>query len=413
MSQIFYLVIIFALLTIFNWRQISTVLGQQPPGHSLLNPFDSFGIHDFNLWSVLMMILLAIYSTMAWQNSSAYNSAALTPHEGRMGIVLSRWREMGKIAVVTLLGVCAVTYLHHPDFAAGSAHVRQIVQRIADPQAREQMEAPIALAYLLPVGIKGLLCAVLLMAVFGGDATHLHSWGSILIQDVFLPLRKKPFSPRQHIWVLPLLHRRRGAFRFSLRHAVPANGIHQHVVPGYAGHLHRWCRLGHRRRPLLEKRNRPRRLGRHDHRFIPFPRRIICRQIYGAGFPLNGLQISFFTALVAIVVYILVSLMTCHEDFNMDRMLHRGAYAIKLPVSDEPSVLPKSKPWLGKLIGFDDNFTPADKWIAGGLFGYSMIYLVIFVGGTIWNLIAPWPLSVWSTLLAYCRRGLCAFSSRS
>ncbi len=40
MAQLFYLVIIVTLLSIFNWHQISTVLISQPPHHSLMNPFD-------------------------------------------------------------------------------------------------------------------------------------------------------------------------------------------------------------------------------------------------------------------------------------------------------------------------------------------------------------------------------------
>ena len=392
MSQIFYLVIIITLLALFHWSQISTVLGARPPGQSLLNPFDSFGIQDFNLWSVLMMILVAVYSTMAWQNSSAYNSAALTPHEGRMGVVLGRWREMGKIAVATLLGVCAVTYLHHPDFAAGSAQVETMVHHIADPQAREQMEAPIALSHLLPVGVKGLLCAVLLMAVFGGDATHLHSWGSILIQDVLLPLRKKPFRPQQHIWILRCSITGVAVFGFlfgiffqqteyismwfQVTQAIFTGGAGSAIIGGLY-----WKKGTAEAAWAAMIAGSGLSVGG-----------ILCRQIYGHSFPLNGLQISFFAALIAIAVYIVVSLLTCREDFNLDRMLHRGAYA-----TGAVKVAPRRKISLSSLIGFDDNFTRSDKWIAGGLFGYSMIYLVLFLVGTAWNLIAPWPLSVWSS----------------
>ena len=52
--------------------------------------------------------------------------------------------------------------------------------------------------------------------------------------------------------------------------------------------------------------------------------------------------------------------------------------------------------WLGKLIGFDENFTRGDKWIAGGLLGWMVFWFAVFVVGTIWNLAAPWPLPVWS-----------------
>jgi solute:Na+ symporter, SSS family len=78
----------------------------------------------------------------------------------------------------------------------------------------------------------------------------------------------------------------------------------------------------------------------------------------------------------------------------MDRLLHRGAYAVK----EEKEFETKSRKQVtwGKLIGLDENFTLGDKWLAGGLFGWSMIWFVVFVVGTIWNLFAPWPITVWS-----------------
>jgi len=85
MSQLFYLVIIAALLLMFTWGEISHVLGNRPTGQSLLNPFDSMGLKDFNLWYVLMSLFVTVYGTMAWQNASAYNSAAISPHASVMG----------------------------------------------------------------------------------------------------------------------------------------------------------------------------------------------------------------------------------------------------------------------------------------------------------------------------------------
>ncbi|MCX6996368.1 MAG: hypothetical protein NTV49_04625 [Kiritimatiellaeota bacterium] len=49
-SGLFYLVVIFALLALFRWDQIASALAAQPPGHSLLNPFDSLQLKDFNIW---------------------------------------------------------------------------------------------------------------------------------------------------------------------------------------------------------------------------------------------------------------------------------------------------------------------------------------------------------------------------
>ena len=52
---------------------------------------------------------------------------------------------------------------------------------------------------VLPVGVLGLLCAVMFAAFISTHDTYLHSWASIFIQDVVLPLRKKPLTPAQHI----------------------------------------------------------------------------------------------------------------------------------------------------------------------------------------------------------------------
>ena len=39
----------------------------------------------------------------------------------------------------------------------------------------------------------------ILAAFISTHDTYMHSWGSILLQDIILPLRKKAFSPQKHI----------------------------------------------------------------------------------------------------------------------------------------------------------------------------------------------------------------------
>jgi len=95
-----------------------------------------------------------------------------------------------------------------------------------------------------------------------------------------------------------------------------------------------------------------------------------------------------------------VSLLTHKEDFNMDRLLHHGSYAkIKKLVGEEVKPVPGRKAilgLLGRLIGIDENFTLGDKWFAGSLFIWNMSWFSLLVIGSIWNLLAPWPIAVWS-----------------
>jgi SSS family solute:Na+ symporter len=109
-------------------------------------------------------------------------------------------------------------------------------------------------------------------------------------------------------------------------------------------------------------------------------------------FPINGQVMNFFAMFSASVVYVTVSLCTCKVDFNMDRMLHRGKYAIEGDVS--PASSSRKLHW-GAVLGFDSEFTRGDKVIAGSLFCWNMFWFLVFAVMTLWYLINPWPLNVW------------------
>ncbi|MBC2592934.1 sodium:proline symporter [Ruficoccus amylovorans] len=397
LSQILYLVIIGCLVWMFSWSEISDVLSNRPAGESLINPFDSMALEDFNLWYVLMAAFTSVYGTMAWQNQSAYNSAGLTPHENRMGNILGRWREYGKQALVYLLAMCAMTYLLHPDFAEQAKVVMQELSLIPDTRAQEQMRIPMAVSHMLPIGVKGAFCAVLIMGIFGGDSTHLHSWGSLFVQDVLVPLRKRPFGPRQHIRVLRRSITGVAIFAFifgalfpqtefivmwwSVTMAIYIGGAGAVIIGGLY-----WKKGTTAAAWTALLAGSGLSVGG-----------IIARTVLKDDFPLNGMQVSFFSCLIAIGLYVLVSLLTCKENFNMDRMLHRGKYAkltraVGDPRAPEPN---RRRGWLARILGIDENFSRGDKIIAGGLVGWGMFWFSVFIVGTTWNLLAPWPVEVW------------------
>jgi SSS family solute:Na+ symporter len=423
-SQLFYLILIFTVLAMFHWSQVNAVLTDRAPGYSLLNPFDSYKISDFNIWYVLIAVWGGVIGRMAWQNAGAYNSAGLTAHEGRMGGILSGWRDMGKGLCVTFLAIAAVTYLHHPDFAVGAAQVRTIVSQISDSQAREQMAAPIALAHLLPAGVRGVLCVILLMGIFGGDATHLHSWGSIFVQDVLVPLRKKPFGTRTHLLFLRCAILGVACFAFIFGSLFPMNdyinmwwgitcSIFAGAGPCIIGGLY-WKKgtaagawSAFLTGSILSLGAIVLRMIYHSYGEYYVMHHTLLGGVIDLGrfavqkdnhyeFFLNGTYLGFYAGLITIAVYVIVSLLTCKEDFNLDRMLHRGQYAAVKELVGDTAVVPKRKIGLGRLIGIDSDFSLGDKWIAGCLFGWSMFWFGVFVVVTIWNLIAPWPVTRWS-----------------
>jgi len=428
LSQLFYLVLIFGLLSMFHWSDIVATLSDRPPHQSLLDPWESTGLKDFNVWYVIMAWIFWNYGTMTWQNQSSYQSAPLNAHEGRMGTLLGNWRTMGKGPVVALLALCAMAYLHQPDHHAA---VMAVESQITNPQTREQMEIPIAVTQMLPEGLRGVLCAALLLGIFGGDSTHLHSWGSLFIQDVVLPRRKKPLTPMQHIWLLRFSIIGVASFAFLLgtlfnladyvqmwwsitqsifmsgagaatigglywkKGTAPAawsamllgsflslTGIAMKQLPGR--HIGSWARefyMNH--------------LGPVPDWVLHLGNGMKDACLYIASY--NSTQMAFFTMLVSATTYVMISLLTCKQDFNMDRMLHRGAYATIAAEVGEQVPQPKGRKinW-GKIIGYDANFTLGDKWLAGGLFGWTLFWTTVTMIVLTWDYFQRWTIAGWS-----------------
>lgn len=399
-SQLFYTVIgVVLLLGYFKWNATKAMLLDTPPGHSLVNPFDAFGIRDFNLWMVLMSIISGnFYRTIAWQNSHAFNASGSSPHEARMGGILGRWRWFAQGVMVTMLGVCALTYLHDPH---GQAAVQGVLDTIKDPATRDQMRLPTALSQFLPVGIKGMLLSICVMGIISGDGIHLHSWGSIFIQDVIVPFRRTPFTPRQHLFLLRLAivgvavwafcfgalfpQTRYIQFWWAVTEAIFIGGAGVAVVGGLY-----WSRgttegawsglfvgsslavsgiLG----DLYCRLSLP---PGHEWVWMGMP------LSHNQSFVLNGVQVSFFSGIAACLTYVVVSLLTCRKPHDMERLLHRGAHAMEA-VPRVASHEGEHRRWIERVLGIDGEFTRSDRWITLGLFWWSMFWFGVFVVGTV------------------------------
>ncbi|MBP7275999.1 MAG: hypothetical protein KBA51_07335 [Kiritimatiellae bacterium] len=185
-----------------GWDQIAqaVALAPDPERASMIHPFKTAAVRDFNIGYYLIATFSAFYSCMAWQGTSGYNAAPRTAHEARMARVLATWRSGTLLLIIGFMAMAAYAVMHHPDFAPLANSARARLDGIADAAVRKQMIVPVALSELLPAGMLGLLAAIIVAAAVTTDDTYLHSWGSIFIQDVVLPLRRgRPLPPEQHL----------------------------------------------------------------------------------------------------------------------------------------------------------------------------------------------------------------------
>ncbi|MGA3066582.1 MAG: sodium:proline symporter, partial [Tepidisphaeraceae bacterium] len=200
-SHLVYVLMIWAIFYKVGWPEIRHLITSQPAHHSMINPFDAQKVKNFNAWYVLIYWAMYIYTTMSVQKDNNYSSAARNPHEAQMGGVLGNWRMMARSVMLVVVALGALTYLQRPDLPA-NATLRSLQTTVKSPQMYDQLQVPIALRFLLPVGIKGLFLTIMVLGMTDGDSAHILTWGGIFIQDVVMPFRGRPLDPKQHVRIL-------------------------------------------------------------------------------------------------------------------------------------------------------------------------------------------------------------------
>ena len=195
------LIVIFIWLTV-PWETMTESLriGSEP-GKSLFDPYD-IGRSDFDFGFFLIGYFFALYHFMAWQGNQGYRSSAISPHEAKMANVVGGLRSGFITLGMILMPILAIVVMHHPDYVATSTRVSEALQTMYpdNEQLRTQMRVPVVLSEFLPIGLLGGFAASMLGFFISTHNTYMHSWGSIFIQDVILPLRgDRAFGPERHL----------------------------------------------------------------------------------------------------------------------------------------------------------------------------------------------------------------------
>ena len=102
---------------------------------------------------------------------------------------------------------------------------------------------------------------------------------------------------------------------------------------------------------------------------------------YGTPFPVNGQWLSLLACLVALSLYVVVSLATGGgRSFNLERMLHRGVYATD-PHEHEARSAP-ARGWQAA-FGMGPEFSAGDKVFAvlyaASTVGWCLVFVVVSI----------------------------------
>lgn len=204
-ANVVFVVVSIFLLVLVGWGEVSSVLSVSDAGHSRINPFDTTAIQHFGILFFVISLIEVLYGTMSWQGEQAYYSSARTAHEARMGGILRLWFLQIRLVFFLTVPIVAYTILNSDAWTGVQEQAVVALGTLDDPQDVGRFRVPVVLSLVLPIGLKGMMAAMMLAAFISTHNTYLHSWGSIFTQDVVLPvLASRGVRPGRnaHIWML-------------------------------------------------------------------------------------------------------------------------------------------------------------------------------------------------------------------
>ena len=301
---------------------------------------------------------------------------------------------------------------------------------------------------LLPPGLFGLFALLLFLAMLSTDDTRIYSAALTIAQDVVLPLRKKPFTPRGHLWMIRIVTICIGVFflfgsyymkqldyiyLFSqLACSVWVSGAGPVMVFGLYSRFGTasgaWAALGTSTVGslfyILVQRNwadvvypaiaKAGLVDGFDRALralsAPFGTWIEWK-MDAVKCPVNAVEFMFILMLLSLALYVVVSKLTCREPFDLDRMLHRGAAGTasdeRRVTSDERKVTTRHSSSVtrhslfrriaSRLVGITPEYSRGDRIIAWGVFLHSFVFSFVgcFLAVMAWNAVTPWPVEWW------------------
>ena len=402
-SNIVFTVLLAFILFKFDWSIIAEGLQMAPDGASMIHPFKTSEATEFNFGFFLIIAFSVFYQYMVWQGQQGYNSSARTPHEARMSKVLGHLRGVSVFGTILLAPIFIYAVMHHPQFADLAADVNATLATIDNEAIQKQVLVPVALSKILPVGLLGAFAAVMYAMFVSTNDTMLHSWGSIFIQDVIMPFRKKPFTQKQHmlllrlstvfvavlVFLFSLLFKQTTyiMYFFTLTISVYTAGAGIILIGGL--YWKRGTTAGAWAAAVVGS-------------VVSATGLIVCRSI--EDFPIDEPVFFFIACVAATVAYVGVSLAR-PEEFDLDRLLHRGKYKVESDVAVHDDV---QVSWIKRKLGITKEFTRGDKaaylftlcwngfWI-GVFIVFNLINIFFDISDSVWS--KYWEISNWLFLV--------------
>ena len=496
--------IIFCLVKFSWYGEIAPVMADRVPGESFLNPYDMRELRDFNFFSFAVTICVVILHRGSWATAGNSRARSPHEQKmagllgGWRGALNSIFYTLVAVSILTVLThrhyaadakvirteLCthvarqiapdertrkgieeAVSRIPEHDHTIGRDKPLSEKKNLDTPYLEaahgelkkvsggggnalfqqfrtlyHQMMIAVSMRHVLPHGLIGMFCLLMIMAMVSTDDSRIYSAAGTIAQDVVLPLCRNPLTPRQHIMMIRLVSVGIGVVFFfgsfymaqldyiqlfvTLMTMMWLGGCGPVMILGLYSRFgnvwgawtslltgmgfglgsiflqRQWASLVY---PWLDARGLVPAVGdlltAVSRPLNPY----VVWEMNPVKCPINSYELYLMTMLVTLFLYCAVSVITNigKEKFNLDRMLHRGAYAIdgERKIRTDWSF----RGVIAKLVGITPEYTGVDKFLAWFLFVYSIIYrfFLAFVLVLIVNAITPFSTWWWGNYFLY------------
>jgi len=313
---IIFIMIGYCVYRVVAWQPIREAIMASEDTEALLNPFSKKG--DFNYLYLLIIIIGQFFGTAAWAPGIQKVTSAKSPEEARVIMLLKNLRSFSFSGVVycgfALFAVMALPQFNYLGLEESVSGINEAF--------RTKMLGPVLLAKILPVGLMGLLFAGMMSAFISTNDSYMLTWAGVLVQDVILPLRKKPLSQKAHIWLLRSAVLFVGIiiyiFGIIYKPDIPIIIFQQLTGAIYISGAGTIILLG-----LYWKRGNA--YGAYSAlavgAIVPIANYILDQNI--TDYPITAVQSALIAYSSSVATYIIVSLITPNPRFDLNKMLNR------------------------------------------------------------------------------------------
>jgi len=383
-------IVIFVVRTI-SFDQFSQTFTATAESRAMIIPFHEAAPKDFGVMFYIFQLFWMIYLVVTWSPDTMQVSSSKDAKEAKLMRAMVSFRVLvGTLLGMFLLPIAAYTIMNNADFSSLAQEIMVSVEGVENPHIRSQILVPAAISRIIPIGLTGAFAAMMLFAFISTNDTFMLAFSSVLIQDVIIPVRGKPLSPKTHLIALRLsvVFVAVAVVVFSVFFKISDNifmfmALSGSIYTAGAGIVILAGLYWHK--------------GSSKAAWITMITGtllstfgFIYRYKINTNFPMDGYQIGISVSIICIILYFSASLLEKNYSFDLSTLF-----------KDDAGNTYKTKFKFSKLLHWTENMTKTDSILFWSMVAFTGLYVLLSASVLVIHLIIGMSAEFWMAFWKY------------